>query len=162
VIDAIGFNTLDGYMYGIVTTAGNGLTLGHLAKISNDGSVQNVGALTGVTTTILATMRGGDFDGRGNLVVKAANSNTVYSLNVATMTARTFTLSTSVPSADLAYVNGRFVANDANDVYKITPTAGTWTVVSALDTFASFYGGNLLSGSNAEGKMFVIDPNRRI
>lgn len=162
VINAVGMNTLDGFIYGIVTTAGDGLSAGHVVRISNDGSVESQGAVTGVAASTLATVEAGDFDGRGNLVVKALSSSTIYEINISTMTANVKTLSGSIPSGDLAYVNGNFIATATNDVYRIVPTSTSWQVTTFADQYVSNYGGNHSLASSATGVIYSIDPNRQI
>jgi hypothetical protein len=69
VINAIGFNSLDGFIYGIVTTSGDGLTAGHLVRYGSDGVPISMGAITGsMTAADLTAIRGGDTDDAGNLI----------------------------------------------------------------------------------------------
>ena len=96
-VDAIGYNSVDGFLYGIATstTTSNGvaLTAGHLVRISNTGILSDLGSLsgTGITDTLMATMTAGDFDNSGNLLVKATGSKTtLYSINVSTRVVPTF------------------------------------------------------------------------
>ena len=130
-IDAIGFNVLDGYMYGIATTTTNGRTAGNLVRINSSGVVTDLGAISGASATDMAAIRAGDFDDSGNLVVKKSGSTaTWYSINVATKVATTLTLSASVTGDDIAYANGYFYTTGSGSTGNLFRVAkGTWGVV---------------------------------
>ncbi|MGD1053834.1 MAG: Ig-like domain-containing protein, partial [Candidatus Dormibacteria bacterium] len=98
--NAMGYDTLNNYLYAIDT----GTDKGDLLRIASDGSVTNLGTPTGYPagTTSVA----GDFDGNGDLIVQ--DSATIYySINVATMTATKLTITGSTQSVDdLVWIGG--------------------------------------------------------
>jgi hypothetical protein len=108
-VNAIGFNDLDGYMYGVATTATDGRTAGNLVRIDSSGVVTDLGAISGTTASDMAAIRAGDFDDSGNLVVKKSGwTDKWYSINVTTQVATMVTLSMQVYGDDIAYANGYF------------------------------------------------------
>ena len=160
-INAIGFNALDGFMYGIATTAISGRTAGNLIKIDSAGVATDLGPISGVTTADMTAIVGGDFDGQGNLVVKKTGLvSTLYSINVSTRVATTITTSIAVGGADLAYVNGEFYSARQTNFYKITRSGGTSWTATARTIFPTNYADSPAVYGNGFGEVIVVDPNR--
>ena len=160
-INAIGFNVVDGYMYGIATTTANGRTAGNLVRIDSAGAVTDLGAISGVASSDMTAIVGGDFDGQGNLVVKKTGLvSTLYSINVSTRAATTITTSITVGGADLAYVNGEFYSVRQQNFYKITRSAGTTWTATVRAIFPTNYADSPAVYGNGFGEVIVVDPNR--
>jgi len=83
--NAIGYNVLDNYIYGIIH---NGANSGDLVRIGSDGTTTDLGLPAGLPR---ATYVNGSFDLAGNLYINGP-SQTVYKVNVSTMTATTLTI----------------------------------------------------------------------
>ena len=166
-VDAIGYNSVDGFLYGIAksTTTSNGvaLTAGHLVRISNTGILSDLGSLsgTGITDTLMATMTAGDFDNSGNLLVKATGSKTtLYSINVSTREATTITLSTEITGDDLAYAKGYFYSQSGMQVYKVAVSAGTNWTSSVLSIFPNV-GTTRAAFSDGSGQIIFVEASGR-
>ena len=148
-VNAIGFNDLDGYMYGVATTATDGRTAGNLVRIDSSGVVTDLGAISGTTASDMAAIRAGDFDDSGNLVVKKTGlTATWYSINVTTQVATTVTLNAAVPGEDIAFANGYFytIGNGSNgNLYRIAKVG--WSVVVK----------NVLTGTGNGGQALYTD-----
>ena len=158
VINAIGFNSLDGFIYGIVTTSGDGLTAGHLVRYGSDGVPISMGAITGsMTAADLTAIRGGDTDDAGNLIVgKGSSSTSIYSINIATLVSTTITLSSAVTANDLAYSNGKIYAQYGDKFFKITKDAApdySWAATS-VTVFSNTVSGDAI-WSNGFGEVIV-------
>jgi CshA-type fibril repeat protein len=166
-VDAIGYNSVDNFLYGIAksTTTSNGvaLTAGHLVRISNTGILSDLGSLsgTGITDTLMATMTAGDFDNSGNLLVKATGSKTtLYSINVSTREATTITLSTAITGDDLAYAKGYFYSQSGMQVYKVAVSAGTNWTSSVLSIFPNV-GTTRAAFSDGSGQIIFVEASGR-
>ena len=158
VVNAIGFNSADGFIYGIVTTGGDGLTAGHLVRYGSDGIPISMGAITGsMTAGDLTAIRGGDTDDAGNLIVgKGSSSTSIYSINIATRVSTTITLSSAVTANDLAYSNGKIYAQYADKFFKITKDAApdySWAATS-VTVFSNTVSGDAI-WSNGFGEVIV-------
>ena len=158
VINAIGFNSLNGFIYGIVTTSGDGLTAGHLVRYGSDGVPISMGAITGsMTAGDLTAIRGGDTDDAGNLIVgKGSSSTSIYSINIATLVSTTITLSSAVTANDLAYSNGKIYAQYGDKFFKITKDAApdySWAATS-VTVFSNTVSGDAI-WSNGFGEVIV-------
>ena len=167
-VDAIGYNSVDGFIYGIArnTTTSNGVTLtaGHLVRYSSNGILTDLGSLTGsgITDTVMATAVGGDFDNSGNLVVKATGSKTtLYSINVSTLAVTTITTSVAIQGDDLAYSKGYFYSSFGQFLYKVGVSAGTtWTTTSST-IFPTNISGHQAAYSDGSGRVVFIEGNKK-
>jgi CshA-type fibril repeat protein len=167
-VDAIGYNSVDGFIYGIArsTTTSNGvaLTAGHLVRYSSNGILTDLGSLTGsgITDTVMATAVGGDFDNSGNLVVKATGSKTtLYSINVTTLAVTTITTSVAIQGDDLAYSKGYFYSSFGQFLYKVGVSAGTtWTTTSST-IFPTNISGHQAAYSDGSGRVVFIEGNKK-
>ena len=165
-VDAIGYNSVDSFLYGIAksTTTSNGvaLTAGHLVRISNTGILSDLGSMsgTGITDTLMATMTGGDFDNSGNYLVMATGSKTtLYSINVSTRAVTAITLSTAIQGDDLAYAKGYFYSSFGLYMYKIAVSAGTSWTSSAATIFPTNISSHDATYSNGSGQVIFVEGN---
>lgn len=129
--NAVGYNPIDNYQYGILNTSN------HLVRIAADGSAVDLGAVTGLPS---ATYISGTFsDTGGFLYVKSnvATSTATYVINVSTKTATLLNLTfpagmTSLSIADWAWVNGLlYSVTNAGQLVSINPTTGVVTAIGA-------------------------------
>jgi CshA-type fibril repeat protein len=167
-VDAIGYNSADGFLYGIArtTSTSNGVTItaGHLVRISGAGIMSDLGSMTGtgITDTVMATAVAGDFDNSGNLVVKATGSKTtLYSINVSTRAVTTITTSVAIQGDDLAYSKGAFYSSFGLFVYKATVSAGTTWTSTSTNMFPSNISAHQTTYSDGTGRVVFVDGNRK-
>ena len=165
-IGVIGYNSLDGQLYGIASSGfsanGVSITAGHLVKISGNGAMTDLGSMTGtnISDSTMATMVGGDFDNSGNFVVKPNYpGTTIYTVNVATKVATEITLSSWIEGDDMAYSNGSFYSSGGMNVYRVEVSAGTSWTSSSQQIFPSNYGSHAATFSNSQGKVIFVDGN---
>ena len=137
VINGMGYNVLDNYMYAIYlgpegsTTNGTTSSLG-LYRIGQ-GGFQSLGPITGLPTGFQPTAA--DFDGSNNFyVTRAAGSNELYRINVTTRVATLITMTATPNLADMSFNpidNFLYAVNNSpQELYKINPTTGAWTTIS--------------------------------
>lgn len=141
--NAMGLRPADGFIYAMVSNTNN------LARISNDGSVTNLGAITGLPT---GNYIAGEISNSGVYYVKLTGSNTsMYSINIATLTATPITLSAAVNVYDMAYsiVTGLlYGVNMTNGQLVSISTTGTVTTIGG--TFATTNFGAMYAASTGE------------
>lgn len=87
--NAIGYNVLDNYIYGIAQSGATGVTIGDVIRISSDGTVFNLGAPTGGIP--ISGYVNGSMDTSGNLYIITGTS-TVYKINVSTLVSTQLTI----------------------------------------------------------------------
>mgnify|MGYP006157786331 FL=1 len=141
-----------------MTTAGDGLTAGHLVRYGSDGVPTSMGAITGsMTPSNLTSIRGGDTDDAGNLIVgTGSSSSTIWTIDLATRISTAVTLSASVTANDLAYSNGKIYAQYADKFFKITKDAApdySWAATS-VTVFSNTVSGDAI-WSNGFGEVIV-------
>lgn len=137
-INAIGYNTLDNYMYGIVRSGANN---GNLVRIGVDGSINLLGVVPWSPNVIA-----GDMDSSGNLwYIPSAGGSTIVRVNVASRAQTSYTLSDSDASetSDLVYIGGALygIHSISGRVIRI-PTSGF--IGQTIPT--TLYGSSPLSG----------------
>lgn len=119
-INAIGYNPVDNYIYGM------DYTNSHLLRIESDGTYTDLGVPAGLPGT---AYNAGDFDQAGNLYVKS-NGN-VYIIDVIGNTATPLVLSTAFATADFVHINGFLygigVFGDAGNIFSVDITNGNVT-----------------------------------
>lgn len=104
-LNAIGYNKLDNYIYGII----NQPTEAHLFRVDNTGTYTDLGLVTGLPAPDVFGYNSGDMDDSGNLYVKQLDQ-TVYKINVTTNVATALPLSQSMFSSEFVYLNGYLFA----------------------------------------------------
>ena len=158
-ITALGYNTRDGYMYGLQ------IATNQLLKIDNTG-VTNLGAVTGLPDQ---SYNAGDFGSDGFLYVKRSSTvSNLYKIDIATMTATSLPLSTSLLSiSDMAYHGPTDMIYGIQDdvLYQIDPNTGI--LISCIltgTTQTGSYGAlwcttdpNIIYAQNNSGSIYEID-----
>jgi hypothetical protein len=145
--NAMGYDTLDNYLYAIDTGTGKG----DLLRIASDGSVTNLGTPTGYPSGLSSVA--GDFDGSGDLIVQDTDK-IYYSIDVATMSATQLNITGSVASVDdLVWINGY--------MYGLTGTTTVELLVVNLTTkvAAEYPVTGMTSTDGAFGAGFSDQPN---
>jgi uncharacterized repeat protein (TIGR01451 family) len=124
-VNAIGFNQLDGYIYGMKGGIDN-----TVMRIDANGVGYDLGAIPGLP---LADYNAGDVDANGILYVRSATSTTAYGIDVkpASLTYLTIvkTITGLILSSDFAFhpTNGKLytIQDSTGNVYEISwPAAG--------------------------------------
>ena len=142
----------DGYIYGLEISA----TPNTLVRIGSDGSVTNLGTITGFPGGSVSGEIGPD----GTYYV--ATSTTLYRVNLATMTATPVPLSQSVGTLDMGWHNGLlYTAVDGAGLFAINPANGNVTAVGPTGVAGNFGGmfgaTNGVFGSNNSGGFYQFN-----
>jgi uncharacterized repeat protein (TIGR01451 family) len=130
--DAIGFNPLDSYLYGIDYSgfAGN-----ELFRIGSNGSVVNLGPMTLSTGGSFPSVNvaGGAFSPTGEYYISSRITNTLYRVNLVTRVATPVLTSAELGIIiDFAFVGNYIYAPfNITQLVRIDPVAGSLTVVGA-------------------------------
>ncbi len=142
--NAIGFNRIDRYIYGIEFQTNN------LQQISSDGTVVNLGAISGLPGSLSLTTSYvvGDVDANGILYVMAQSGSTIYGININTKSViKTITIGSGYKFLDFAFspVNNKLytVENTTGKVYEINvdSVAGATGSVTPLSLGVAKVGG---------------------
>ncbi len=161
--NAIGYNVLDNYIYGIEY---GGPQAGDLIRVANDGTTTDLGLPAGLPANGYIN---GSFDLAGNLYIRD-DVHTLYKINVASMTATTLTISgdSIVAGADNVFINNNLyllVGNNLSVVNLLTNSATTGTVtgpsgwLSAGNGFGAGWtdrAGELFFSNNGSGSIYQI------
>lgn len=159
--NAIGYNSADNYLYGIVSSPGfTGYPTGAVVRVGQGGVVTRVG--TNVNGS--QSFNIGAFGPNGNFYATASNLTTMNVINPTTgALVQTVTLSAATNVADMAYANGFFwglVSGSAtipSRFVRINPTSGAVTTFAATLPFGAygaawtFGNGNLGFSENTSG-----------
>jgi uncharacterized repeat protein (TIGR01451 family) len=150
--NAIAMHPTDGYIYGLNVTAAPPT----LVRVGGDGSVANLGPISGLPVNSVSGEIGPD----GTYYV--AVSDTLYRINLATMTATSVALSQSVGTLDMAWHNGLlYTAQDSNNLFAINPANGNVTTIGLTGTTGAFGGmfgaTNGVFGSNNNGGFYQFN-----
>ena len=150
--NAIAMHPTDGYIYGLEISA----TPNTLVRIGSDGSVTNLGTITGFPGGSVSGEIGPD----GTYYV--ATSTTLYRVNLATMTATPVPLSQSVGTLDMGWHNGLlYTAVDGAGLFAINPANGNVTAVGPTGVAGNFGGmfgaTNGVFGSNNSGGFYQFN-----
>jgi|GEM_PF-1570685 len=142
--NALGFNVLDNYIYGVKTPTANSTP--KLLKVASDGSVTDLGTPTGVTIAPGATgslFTAADMDNAGHLIAFLTTGSLV-SINVANNVASLINLTkngaaTQVAVSDIGWLNGKLYGLSGSTLYSINATSGvvTTATVTGLSLGAS-------------------------
>ena len=146
-VNAMGYNTVDNYIYGIRTDAGN---TNHLVITDANGTTVDLGAVTGLP---IGGYNAGAFDDSGNFYVLSFNFSVLYKINVTTLTVTSTTLARTLALNDFAYdkITGLLYGFDVtNDVLvSVNPATGAVTNIGSTNTaFASTFVGAMYSDAN--------------
>ncbi|MGQ3191721.1 DUF7507 domain-containing protein [Neoaquamicrobium sediminum] len=151
--NAIGFNPIDKYIYGL-----RGPNPPSLMRIGQDGSVVDVGKVTGLSNGSVSGEIGPD----GTFYV--LNSWILTKIDIPSMTATSLTLSEGVAGHDLAWHNGLlYAAAPGNGLLSaIDPVSGQVTRLGNTGVDNSGFGGmfgasNGVFGSSNDGGFYKFD-----
>ena len=169
-LNGIGYNPANNFLYGIRSTTG--AAGNDLYRINATGAKTLLGTVTGLPAPGGAAdvyFSGAFTTALDNILyVKDANttSNTMYRINVLTLTATSFTLSRDVYVADFDYYGGLFYGWDVPNarLVSINPTTGdvtnigpTWPTLGAVGAFYADATG-LYGIRNNPGGFYKFDP----
>lgn len=128
--NAIGYNPLDNYIYGIEWDNSSG---NELVRVASDGSSTVVGTVAGLPS---ANYTSGAISPTGQLYIRQGSTNNIlYRIDIATLTATTITLSQSFSVQDMAWHNGALYAIvNGGGLARIDPATGATTLTSAAST----------------------------
>jgi hypothetical protein len=135
IYNAIGYNPLDNYIYGVATS---GSQTGDLFRIDNNGIASDLGLPSGLPGT---GFDNGSFDLAGNLYIRTSVDNhTIYRINVganqndaSTMTVTALNITGAggiVSGADNVFINNKLYTLDGNSLSIIDLSNDTVTTVS--------------------------------
>ncbi|MGW2562466.1 DUF11 domain-containing protein [Streptomyces sp. NPDC001514] len=142
--NAIGVNPVDQFLYGIDTTDDS------LVQVSADGSVNDLGAVSGLPASTVGAYIAGAFDSAGNYYVALGTS--IYVINVTTRVATVLTNTAVLTAADFTFSNGYFWgASASGDINRIDPTTGVVTTYPDIIPDATGYGGAFTYGNGDIG-----------
>lgn len=164
-VNAVGYNTLDDYFYGIADN-------GHLVRIGANGSFTDLGVPTG---TGGSGFNVGDFDANGHYwVTISASPSEYFEIDLVPGSPTYGTVVSSgtkglpggeFPGADWGFTNGAFysVGTDANGnsiLVKFDPATGNQTIASVMTDSSGAAVGALLVGAvyvDASGYLYASD-----
>ena len=168
-INAVGYNPIDNYIYGIRTS--DGFTNNDLYRIGKDNIVARLGSIPDLPDE---TYFAGDIDNLGNYYVKY-HGNFLIKINIANKTFTKIPLSTSVSTFDIAYnIKDSLIycvsLSGARELLTINPLNGTVTTIGATgigDAFGAMFTdgitgavyGNSNGVSNFSAKFYKFNTN---
>ncbi len=118
--NALGYNIEDDYIYAIRNDAG---FQGHLVRIHDDGSIDNLGLPAGLPVDSYVA---GDFDDAGNLYIREFNnSNEIWVVDVSSNTASVLNLSANLFVSELVFINGYLYGLGGTGFRQIDVNTGT-------------------------------------
>ncbi len=161
--NAAGYNIEDNYIYAM---GGNSLQA-HLLRFDNDGTFTDLGVPTGLPVNAYVA---GDFDDSGNLWVGNFGAlNTLYKIDVSTMTATPLALSSAMLVSELVFINGYLYGqqdyrsrqiNLSNGNVVTSMTTGFPDGMASSTAFGAgwaTHGGQLYFSLNVTGVIWKID-----
>lgn len=157
VYNAIGFNPLDNFIYGINAGTGSG---NRLIRVGANGSTVDLGPVAGMAASNWIT---GTFSDTGVLYVLAGGGSTnLRAINVQTNTSTLITLSSSVQASDMAWIGGLIYTVQGNgQLRSINPVTGAVINIGvssgAVDYGAMFGSPTGLFGSANGGGFYRFD-----
>jgi VCBS repeat-containing protein len=153
-INAIGFNVVDNYIYGLDNDGS-----ATLIRIHSDGLFDDLGTPAGLPASGSVI---GDMDHSGHLIV-ATDATTLYDINVSAVTATSIPLSASIAGVnDIVYINGHLYGTNGTSLFDITIADGT-VATKPLGLTNAVYGAGwatvddrLYFGQNTSGVIYEI------
>ncbi|MFD8933558.1 DUF6923 family protein [Streptomyces mirabilis] len=150
--NAIGINPVDHFMYAIDNTDDS------LLRISDDGSVTNLGPITGLPPHGFNSYNSGTFDDAGVYYVahpEGGSVTAIYVIDVTTHTVtRTIPVSPAVQFSDLAFAHGfLWGASPDGSIVRIDPNTGAASAFTGVlpATTLNGYGGAFTYGNGDLG-----------
>ena len=171
-INAIGYNTLDNFIYGIKADSN------HLVRVGADGVFQDLGSVTNLPLLNNGTQSyfAGDFNDNGELFVTRSSINTVYKIDVNTLIATPIPITSNIatfPPSDFSFSGGMFYGLDSDgDLYSFDGAGAVSNLgplnpaIPCMDAFGSLKGygasfadnnGALYFFCNGSGDLFKVD-----
>lgn len=152
-LNAIGYNSVDNYIYGINNTVNDALV-----RVEHDATTTNLGIPAGLSS---GNYVAGDMDHSGNLYT--TDGTNLWIIDVSAVTASSVTLSASLTSInDMVHIGGFLYGTNGTSLFQIDITDGT-VVTKSLGLTATVYGagwataeGKLYFSQNANGKIYEI------
>lgn len=133
-VNAIGYNTVDNFIYGMRTDTG---FTNHIVKIDSNG-VMVSSLVTGLPT---GGYNSGGFDNNGNYFILSYGASVMRKINVTNSTFVNITLSRALSLNDITYdtINNLFYGFDGVNrvLVSISPTSGTVTNIGVSNTILS-------------------------
>ncbi|MEI6329102.1 MAG: hypothetical protein WCP16_07710 [Pseudanabaena sp. ELA645] len=171
VLNGMGYNPLDNYMYALLRGTSSSNTSGVTAtnalyRLSNNAIV-SLGGITGLPIGFSPTAA--DFGPDGSYYVsRAGGSNELFKINIAARTATEITLNPITGTGnigDFAYnpIDGQLYGVDGNTLFKINPVTGDFTTgpLSVTETWGTAFFdpiGTFYAYSNG-GRFYRIDKD---
>ncbi|MGW5482884.1 DUF6923 family protein [Streptomyces sp. NPDC004008] len=150
--NAIGINPVDHFMYAIANANDS------LLQISNDGSVTNLGPITGLPPHVSFSYNSGTFDDAGNYYVahpQGGGVHVIYVVDATTHTVtRTIPVAPPVQFSDLAFADGfLWGASPDGSILRIVPSTGAAATFPGVlpATTLNGYGGTFTYGNGDLG-----------
>lgn len=159
--NGVAFNPADNYLYAMGLVGGSQT----LFRIGGDGSVQELGAVSGGGLDGSNPISAGEIGPDGAYYVKRAEATSqMWRIDIATRTASVINLSQAVWLGDLAWYSGRLYAHshETGLLYAIDPASGATTTVGntgiANVPFGALFGAsNGLYGARNDGGFYRFD-----
>jgi uncharacterized repeat protein (TIGR01451 family) len=147
--NAIGFNTADRLIYGVseVTSSTNN----DLLQIGSDGSVNDLGVITGLPTNAEFINNGAFFN--GDFYIMSYNTQTVYKVDLATLVATAVPLSQVWSASDFTQIGNSLWGLSGSNFERLDPATGQ--VSYFPNTILSVTGG-AGGGDSAGGAVFTF------
>ena len=147
--NAIGFNTADRLLYGVseVTSSTNN----DLLQIGSDGSVNDLGVITGLPTNAEFINNGAFFN--GDFYIMSYNKQTLYGVDVATLVATAIPLSQLWSASDFTQIGNSLWGLSGSNFERLDPATGQ--VSYFPNTILSVTGGTG-GGDSAGGAVFTF------
>jgi uncharacterized repeat protein (TIGR01451 family) len=154
--NALGFNPLDNYIYGI---SWGGMLGRSLYRVGSDGSTVMLGEVVGLPSD---NYNNGVISPTGDYYVYSADNAEMYRIAIGSPSVATLIpLSRPVGTTDLAWYNGLLYGIDEGSLVSIHPSTGVVTTIgstqSSLNFAAAMWGGanGLFAGLP---RVYAIDP----
>lgn len=125
ITNAIGYNSVDNYIYGWQEVDPYGGGSQGLVRIEDDATTTPLGIPAGVPTP--ANYVAGDFDTSGHLYILRGGTNQLYKVNVSALTSSMITMSSIPPLNEIVYVDGLLYSVAGTTLYTIDPVSGVIT-----------------------------------
>jgi hypothetical protein len=155
--NAMGYDTLNNYLYALSTSAG---TQGDLLRIADDGTITNLGLPANLPG---GSYVAGDFDNAGNLIVRSTPT-TWYSIDVTTDVATVLTITGANAGNDLVWIDGVAYLLDLTTLYAVnlsTDLATSATVTGVVSgSFGAAWSDNpndLFFSDNNTGHIYLVN-----
>lgn len=150
--NAMGFHPTSGYIYAMSDSTNN------ILRINSDGTYVNLGPVTNLPTGV--SFNAGEIDSSGNFYVSGMGTvNTIYRINLTTLTATAIPLQSTITVSDFAFnpINNTLygVHNSAGILTRINPANGAVVFIGTASAGAPF---GAMMGSST-GAIYGVSNN---